>query len=153
MPTVEQQEAGAVEQTQAQVEPALHAAGEALDPVTRPIGEADPGQALIDPLPQLAAGEPVQRAPERQVVAGGQVLVDRDLLRHHPEVALDRRRLEPDVAAVHQDPAAVGLENPRDHAQRRGLAGAVGAEQAEDLAVPDLEGDVVDGNQVAEGPA
>jgi hypothetical protein len=44
--------------------------------------------------------------------------------------------------------AAVGSSEPLDHLQRGGLAGAVGAEDPEALAVADLEADRVD-----DGPA
>src|SRR5690606_19137135 len=39
-----------------------------------------------------------------------------------------------DVEAVHEDPSVLRLEERRDHAQRRRLAGAVRADEAEDLA-------------------
>ena len=38
-------------------------------------------------------------------------------------------------------------KQPAEHAERRGLAGPVGPEQAEDLAPADLEADVVDGRE------
>jgi hypothetical protein len=66
---------------------------EALDRSPAAPAEADPGQALVDPLAELGSGRPVRRAPEGEVVAGGQVLVDGDLLRHHAETALDLGRL------------------------------------------------------------
>ena len=40
--------------------------------------------------------------------------------------------------------AGVGLDHAAGHAKAGGLAGAVGAEQADDLAVLDLEVDAVD---------
>ena len=46
------------------------------------------------------------------------------------------------VDAVEDDRAAVGLDDPRDGAQQRRLAGAVGAEQGDDLALVHLEVDV-----------
>ena len=47
--------------------------------------------------------------------------------------------------------AAVDRQQRGEHLEHRGLAGAVGAEHAEDLAAADLEVDAVDGAQVAEG--
>ena len=43
------------------------------------------------------------------------------------------------------DGAGGGFENAEDHVDGGGLAGAVGAEESEDLAGADLEGEVVDG--------
>ncbi len=49
-----------------------------------------------------------------------------------------------DVVAVELDDAAVGLDQPGDHVERGGLAGAVRSEQADRLAAPDIEADVLD---------
>ena len=46
--------------------------------------------------------------------------------------------------AEHPRLAGGRVEEPREHLQRRRLAGAVRAEEADDLAGRDLEGDVVD---------
>ena len=42
------------------------------------------------------------------------------------------------------DRAGVGAEQPRDHAQRRGLAGAVGAKERVELAAPHRKVEMVD---------
>ena len=47
------------------------------------------------------------------------------------------------VALIEQDRAAVGRHQPDDHVEGGGLAGAVGAEQADHLAGVDLERQVV----------
>ena len=44
-----------------------------------------------------------------------------------------------DVVAVELDAAAVGLDQPGDHVEHRGLAGAVRPEQADRLAAPHVE--------------
>ena len=49
-----------------------------------------------------------------------------------------------DAVAEHPDVALAGGDQPHEHAQRGGLARAVGAEQAEDLAVADREVHAVD---------
>ena len=43
-----------------------------------------------------------------------------------------------------------GFVEALDAGQQRGLAGAVGADDAEDLAIGDVEADVVDGGEAAE---
>ena len=45
---------------------------------------------------------------------------------------------------------SLDVEEAGQHLHGRGLAAAVGAEEAEDLAAPDLEADVVDGGEIAE---
>ena len=49
-----------------------------------------------------------------------------------------------DVVAAEADPAAPRMVEPVDRAQRRRLAGAVRAEQRDDLAVAHLEGDALE---------
>ena len=46
----------------------------------------------------------------------------------------------------------VAGEQAAQHAKGRGLAGAVGAEQAEDFAAMDLEADMIDRGECAEPP-
>jgi hypothetical protein len=55
----------------------------------------------------------------------------------------ERRRRSPrDVARVERDPAGVGQEGAREHAQDRRLSGPVGADQHREAPRLELEGDV-----------
>jgi hypothetical protein len=53
------------------------------------------------------------------------------------------RRLARDVAAVEQDQAGVGVEVARDQVEEGGLAGAVGADDADGLSGRDRKIDAV----------
>jgi hypothetical protein len=53
-------------------------------------------------------------------------------------------------AAEDGDGAAVGFKDVEEHTDSGGLAGAVGTQEAEDLAGADLEGDIFDGLGFAE---
>ncbi len=66
------------------------------------------------------------------------------------DVAL-RGAPEGDVLAVQQDTARGGQLEPGDHPERRRLAAARGAEQAEELAIADGEARILDGDEIAEG--
>ena len=46
--------------------------------------------------------------------------------------------------------AFAGRQQAGQHFHRRGLAAAVGADKAEDLAAPDVEIDMIDGGEIAE---
>ena len=81
----------------------------------------------------------------------GEVLVDRGVLPGHAEQLAHLVRWRPDVDAEDLGLAAVDLQQGRQHAEHGGLAGAVGAEHAEDLAAAYLQVDAVDGAVVAEG--
>ena len=90
----------------------------------------------LDGGARLAAGigEAVDAGDELQVLQDGEVLVEAEALRHVADVALDLLALGADVEAERRAAAAVGREQPAQHAQRGGLARAVGAEEAVDLA-------------------
>ena len=62
-----------------------------------------------------------------------------------PDAELDERR----QAARHPDPAGVGRVDARQDLQQRALAGAVAADDAEELALVDVEGDVAQRAQLA----
>ena len=134
-----------MEKPDADVEPALHPAGEAVDAVLRPIGQVGHGQDLVDAPVELATTEALQTAEEAEVLARRQVRVDGQVL---GDVADRRLRLgRPDVhrSAGHEHLAAVAAEEPAQHGDRRGLARAVGTQEAVGLTGCDLEADSVDG--------
>ena len=96
-----------------------------------------------------APSMPVEPGRVAQVLATGHVAVEADAVGHVADAALDleraARRVEPD------DPGLPGgrLGQAEEHEDRRRLARAVLAEQAEDLAGADLEVEVVDRDEVA----
>ena len=102
------------------------------------------------PWPALLL-EPEQPGEQDQVLAAGQVLVDRGELAREADRAADRVGLGDHVVPEDLGLARVGLEQRGEHADRGGLAGAVGAEHAVDRAATNGEIDAVDGLGVAEG--
>ena len=106
----------------------------------------------------LLSNPPLVEAParsaqgKRQVVPGGHVRIERVLLEDEREVA-GGRRLAGHVAAADPDMALVRLLQPRDEAERGGLAGPGRAEQHQELAVRDVEIHPFDGGHVAEALA
>ena len=79
------------------------------------------------------------------IVLDAQAAKDRGFLRQiadaEPGAAIHRQAR--DVIAVEFDHALVGFDQPGDHVEDRGLAGAVRAEQADGLAAPDIEAHVL----------
>ena len=110
------------------------------------IGEADPLERVGDPL--LAFGVPKADQPRgvAQIVGGGEIVVEADRVGQIADPALDRERLARRIEAEHADLAGRDVGEAEQHQDRRRLAGAVRPEQAEDLAAPDRERDVVDGD-------
>ena len=95
--------------------------------------------ALLDHVPSA----PAQPQAEGDVVGDRQVRVERVVLEHHRDVALLRREVVDDPAADRDRPVRDLLE-PGDHPQRGRLAAARRADEHEELAVANLEREVVD---------
>ena len=129
----------------------------ALPLAARELRRVAVAQALqVDQVDQL--GHPVldlglRPAPdlqaERDVLGDGHVLERRIVLEHEADAPLVRGQ-RGHVPAAQADGAGVGLLEPSDHPQQRGLAAAAGAEQRGQRAVGDLERDVVEGHEVPE---
>jgi hypothetical protein len=61
-------------------------------------------------------------------------------------VGCQRRR----ILAGEQDATAAGLNDPRDQVDGRGFAGAIGADDTEDLTFADIKAQVRDGLEATE---
>ena len=80
---------------------------------------------------------------ELDVLADGHVAEQRVVLEDEPDVALARVHVG-HVAAVQRDAAMVDFGEAGNGAQQRALAAAAGAEQHQELALPDVQRNVVD---------
>jgi len=87
----------------------------------------------------VVAGEQLQRLERAHA------RVDPALLQHHPDARAELDALGDGVEAEHAHPALAWRAVALERLHGGGLAGSVGAEQAEHLAPEDLEGQTVDG--------
>ncbi len=94
-------------------------------------------------------GDALDRGDEGQVVAHRHLRIERRVLRQVADALLHLERLLEDVEAAHFHAAARRRDHAGEDAHGGGLAGAVGSEEAQDLARLHLEGDVLYGLQVA----
>ena len=78
---VEQQHLGVVHEAARDGEPALHPAGQRLDPVVAPLGELGELEQLVGPRAHLVAGEPEEPPVDPEVLLDGEVLVEDVALR------------------------------------------------------------------------
>src|SRR5699024_10136301 len=119
----------------------LVAERELLHLVAESLGDAEP----LRPLARRGACggrvEPVEAREVVELLADLHLRVEAALLRHVADPAA-LRGVEGTAVAEHL--AAVGDEDPEDDAHRRRLAGAVGADESEDLTAVDGERDVVE---------
>ena len=146
---VEQQDLGEVDERAGQSDALLLPTGELIGLAVDLRGEADPLELGLDPLGDLGLRDLLAAQPEGDVLAHAQV--------REQGVALEDRiggatiGGEPgDVLAVDEHPARGGLLEAGDHAQRRGLAAAAGAEHGEEFAPRDVELHLPHGDEVAE---
>jgi hypothetical protein len=93
-------------------------------------------QRRIARLAEQAAAE-LHRVPHRLEGIGVQ------LLRHQADGRARAAPVALDVVAIGEHRALTRVDDAADDADQRGLAGAIGAEQREDLAAADVEVDVV----------
>src|SRR5438093_2740063 len=146
---VEEQDARVVKRGAPEAEALLLAAREHGD---------DPAGDLLElhPLerPSHAGGElalqPVDPAVEAQVLLDREVAIEPEGLRHVADDGLDPLGLAGDVDPADRGRPLGRREQAAQHADGRGLARAVGAEDAEDLAGGDVERDAVHRREVAE---
>ena len=123
------------------------------------VTKVERGRGFDHPRPALGGVEPTGCAtvhrdmPAQEwrfdVLEDGHVRIERVALEDHGDVAVSRiDSVHHLLADAHR--SAGRLVEPRDHAQRRRLATAGGAQQHEQLAVFDVECQVIDRNDVTE---
>src|SRR5262245_25410523 len=141
---VEQKEPGRVDQRAGQIEAAQHPAGVRTGEVIRAPSEPHALEGGPGRLLEPRARETVEPSEEADVGEARQLRVDAHGLRREAERAADRQRLAREARTEDAGVAAAGSEERGQHRQGRRLAGAVRAEQTEELAPPDLEIDPPD---------
>ena len=97
----------------------------------------------------LLAAQPVQAGRVAQVLAPGQVVVEAHGVGQVADPTLDLERVMGRVEAQDPGRAVTRLGEAEQHEDGRRLACPVLAQQAEDLAPPQLQVEAVDGGQVA----
>ena len=93
-----------------------------------------------------SSGDLGQAQRERDVLEDGQVRVERVVLEHHRQVAV-ARRLVVDPLAADEHVAGGDVLQPDDHPQQRRLPAAGRPDEDHELAVGDVEADVVHGGE------
>src|SRR5205814_3402568 len=117
-------------------------AGELARLATEVIPDAEDVGRLLYALGDVRAADPPHLQAEGHVVVHAHVRVERVVLEHHGDVAVHRRQIV-HHPAVDADLAGGDVLEAGDHAQRGRLAAARGPDQHHELAVTDLEADVL----------
>src|SRR5581483_10717690 len=119
----------------------------ALDQLIAPLLEVEYGEQLARAFLDVRATLAEQAGDEAQELGAGQLLVDEWPVRNESEDRLGGDGVGDDVDAGNAHRARGRAEDARDHAQRRGFAGAVRAEEPEELTARHDEVDVIDGGE------
>mmetsp|Transcript_29280 Transcript_29280/g.53020 ORF Transcript_29280/g.53020 Transcript_29280/m.53020 type:complete len:262 (-) Transcript_29280:10-795(-) len=120
---------------------ALHAARELAHIGIGLVGQAQVGEQLVDPV--VVVLDPEVAALDTQRLAHAEEGVEHQFLRHHAQRLARGGVVVHHVVAHHAHAALGGTGQAGQHADQRRLAGAVGAEQAEELAAADVEADAI----------
>ena len=137
---VEDQEVRFVDEGDSELHPLLVTQRERLDRVLRPLGDTQPLHPALRCRVRLPLGDAVQLGHVDQLIAHPHLRVQPPLLRH---VADPPPLLRRDRTAAPENLTGIGGEDAEDDPHRRRLAGPVGTDEAEHLAGPDREGDVL----------
>ena len=138
---VEDQELGIVDERPREREAPLHPARQHAD--SHLLLAAQPGEfeQLRNARGERRAIDVEIAAVDAKVLGDGEIRIEVVDLRHDAHADAGDPGGLGHALADHLDRAAIGIDEPEAAAKRRGLARAVGAEQREAFAAPDLEGE------------
>ncbi len=141
---VQDDQAGFVHQRSGQRDLLAHALGKSLAALVQMRLQSERDQQALRGRFRCRGIDAPQAGDEFEIFQRRQLVVDHRLVgdpRHH---LLGGDRIGERVDAEHRDGSGVGPQQPGHHAQRRGLAGAVGAEQGIEFAGADSEIERID---------
>ena len=124
--------------------PGRLAGGEVLNLLVRGIQQADRAEQRYQPRPAQVAGDAADLAQQVEVLDGAEMPGQLRVCGQVPDQAADLDRVGAAGVAQHLRPPRAGPLQAQQQAEGGGLAGSVGAQQAEDGAPRDFEIHVVD---------
>ena len=137
---VEDRDLGLLHQDLGEAEALAHAAREGGDALVGDVGQPHPRQRGRNPAGTIRRRNAHQPRGIGEVLGGGEIVVEADLIRQVADAAFDRERLAHRITVEHADGAGRYVGQAEHHQDGGGLAGAVRTEQPEDLALRDVEG-------------
>jgi hypothetical protein len=151
---VEQEQPGLGRERPCERDPLLLAPGERLRVLPPVVGQPDEFEQVVDP--PLAFGLRAVGQPERDVLAGGEVGEQRELLEHDSDVALlgrlERVTLAPrDGLFLDADGTSGGSFESGDEPERRRLPAARRPQQRQEFPLVDRQREVLDDGRLVVG--
>ena len=143
---VEHQQPGLAQQRAGQAEPLPHAERVRADrPLVHAASPTRSSASATRPRARAPVAVRRHRVEEREVAPSRQVRVRRRPLDQRADLRQHPPRGPRHLLAEQLDPSRGGQDQAEQHPDRRRLAGAVGAEEAVDVALADVEVDLVHG--------
>ncbi|GJD99972.1 hypothetical protein GMJLKIPL_1890 [Methylobacterium isbiliense] len=149
---VEDEHGGPVQHGHRQLQPLLDPEGQSVGPRVLDRTEVVAVEQLPNPHGPVVRRQMVELGVQFEVLQHRQLAVEREGLRHVADVAARLHVVLADRAAEQPRVPLRGGQEAGEHLHRGGLAAAVRAEEAEDLAAADAEADVVHRREGAEAP-
>src|SRR5205823_11322414 len=146
---VEDEDVGIMDERLCEADALLVALRQLSGQAVRHVVDANPRHHVLDPLTPLVARHPFDAGDEIEVLADAHVWIERRRFGKVAGAALRLDGLVEDVEPGDNRFALGGRHVAGQYPHRRRLAGAVGAEKAEDFASFDAEADVVDRGNAA----
>ena len=137
---VQEDDRRTADQAHGDVEAAAHPTGERRHTAIGRFLQPEPPQQVCGGLGGV--GNVAQVADQQQVLATRQPIVDGSELPGQADLVAHLVRSRGNVVAGHRGRAAIGLDEGRQDVDRRGLAGAIAAQQGKDRPLLDAEADV-----------
>jgi hypothetical protein len=147
---VEQQHARLVQERAGEGELLVHAAGQRVGAAVAEAGQARDVEKALLAGAHRGGGQAEEVAEKPEVLVDAEVAVEAVLLGHVAEGFEGLGGAGRDELAADEGGAGVGDQEAREHADGGGLAGAVGAHEAVELARAEREGQTAHGRGVAE---
>src|SRR5690242_10515111 len=146
---IKKENPGAVHQPARNLQAAPHAAGKRLGLRRPPLRKVHQFQQFVHVLLAFAGRNVVELGVDVEVFLHGEVEVTGQSLRNHADGAPSRIRLAAHVVAGNARHPRSDRQERGHHADKRGLARPVGAQQAESFAFIHREGNIVYGGELA----
>lgn len=136
---VEEKKLGVVNEDAGEAESLLHAAAKGADEGALFVRQSDEFEHVFDGVFALFGGDFVAGAEEVEVFGNFHVFVDAEEVGHVADEVTDGIGVAGDVVAEYLGAAFAGGKEGGEDAERGGFAGAVGSDEAEEVASIDLK--------------
>src|SRR5579862_6341429 len=140
---VEQQDSR-MKKALSQFDAALHASRERLDAFLGTIGKTNAGENLVHAVGECGSAKAVKMSLVPQILVGGKFGIDALRLEDDADLAPQTGWILRRIAAHHEGAAGGGNHQGGKNPKQRGLAAAVGTEQAEQFRRTHVERDAVE---------